>query len=102
MSDLIWYPWGIESPIPELCFAKPERKWRFDYAWILPKIAVEIEGGVWMQGRHTRGSGFVKDMEKYNYAGLLGWRIFKFTPKQLKTGEAQNFMRKVFDGIEYK
>lgn len=50
-----------------------------------------------MGGRHTRGSGFVKDMEKYNAAGLLGWRVFRFTPKQLKTGEAQAFMRRVFD-----
>lgn len=45
---------------------------------------MEIEGGVWSMGRHTRGSGFVKDMEKYNAAASLGWRVFRFTPKQVR------------------
>lgn len=98
MNDLIWMPYGIETPQAEWIFY-PKRRWRFDYAWLKPKIAVEIEGAVWVQGRHTRGSGFVKDMEKYNAAGSIGWRVFRFTPKQLKTGEAQNFMQKIFDDL---
>lgn len=96
VTDLVWEVYGIKTPQAEFVFAPP-RRWRFDYSWSDQRIAVEIEGGVWMGGRHTRGSGFVKDMEKYNAAGLLGWRVFRFTPKQLKTGEAQAFMRRVFD-----
>ena len=45
---------------------------------------MEIEGGVWSGGRHTRGIGFVKDMEKYNAAASLGWRVFRFTPQQVR------------------
>lgn len=66
----------------------PIRRWRFDWAWPHLKLAVEIEGGVWIGGRHTSGSGFEKDMEKYNEAVLLGWRILRFTPKQMQSGEA--------------
>lgn len=93
--DLIWEIYGIPPPEIEYKFC-PTRKWRFDYAWPLPsKVAVEIEGAVWTHGRHTRGAGFVADMSKYNEAGKLGWRVFRFTPQQLRKGEAQEFMKAV-------
>lgn len=56
------------------------RKWRFDFAWVAERIALEVEGGVWTQGRHTRGSGAKKDMEKYNHAASEGWLVFRTTP----------------------
>lgn len=61
----------------------PVRKWRFDYAIPEHKIAVEVEGGVWTQGRHTRPKGFLNDIEKYNTATLMGWRVFRTVPEQL-------------------
>jgi len=61
----------------------PQRRWRFDYAILEHKIAIEVEGGVWTKGRHTRGSGFVKDMEKYNAAAVLGWTLIRVTPSNL-------------------
>lgn len=74
---------GIE-PVQELKF-HPTRKWRFDFAFVNEKLAIEVEGGVWAGGRHTRGSGFVKDMEKYNEATRLGWRLLRTTPNQVET-----------------
>jgi len=55
----------------------PTRKWRFDAAFPSEHVAVEIEGGVWRYGRHNRASGFLKDLEKYNEAAMLGWRIIR-------------------------
>lgn len=72
----------LPKPETEYKFC-PDRKWRFDYAFPKQKIAVEQEGGAWSQGRHTRGSGFIKDMEKYNKAVLLGWRVLRYTPEQM-------------------
>jgi len=60
----------------------PKRKWRFDYAHPELMIAVETEGGVWVQGRHIRGKGYINDMEKYNAAQLLGWKVLRYTPQQ--------------------
>lgn len=60
-----------------------KRKWRFDYAIPLYKIALEVEGGVWTGGRHVNPKGFLGDMEKYNTATLLGWRVLRTTPEQL-------------------
>jgi hypothetical protein len=65
----------------------PERRWRFDYAWPDALVALEVEGGVFTGGRHTRGAGFLKDIEKYNRAAVLGWRVLRTTPKELCMGE---------------
>jgi very-short-patch-repair endonuclease len=61
----------------------PKRRWRFDLAIPELKVAIEIEGGIWTGGRHTRGTGYQKDMEKYNAAQMLGWKVFRYTPQQL-------------------
>jgi len=64
------------------------RKWRFDFANIQTRIAIEIEGGTWSGGRHTRGSGYAKDCEKYNAAADVGWRVFRLTSDMITTKEA--------------
>lgn len=56
----------------------PTRKWRFDFAWLDKMIAVEMEGGVWSRGRHVRPQGFIDDLEKYNAAAELGWRVLRY------------------------
>jgi very-short-patch-repair endonuclease len=83
---LLWGPVFLEFSF------HPERRWRFDLALPERMIAVEIEGAIWVQGRHTRGTGYLKDMEKYNEATRLGWRVFRFTPQQVKAGEALRFL----------
>lgn len=83
---------GLPRPESEVRFHA--RKWRFDYAWMAPyMVALEVEGGVWTGGRHTRGSGFVKDMEKYNSATALGWRVVRVTPKELKSDATLEMLR---------
>jgi len=69
--------------IPEYQF-HPIRKWRFDWCILDKMIAVEIEGGVFSNGRHVRGQGFINDMEKYNAATVLGWKVLRYTPQQFK------------------
>ena len=73
---------GLPQPLAEHRF-HPIRRWRFDYAWPDHKIALEVEGGVWTGGRHTSSVGFIKDMEKYNAAACLGWRIIRCQPSTL-------------------
>ena len=59
------------------------RKWRFDYAIPAAQVAIEVEGGAYTQGRHTRGKGFEADLEKYNTAESMGWHVLRVTPEWL-------------------
>jgi len=67
---------GLPSPVLEHRFHSV-RRWRFDLAYPSYKIAFEYEGGIFAGGRHSRGRGFANDIEKYNTAGLMGWRVFR-------------------------
>jgi len=73
-----------ERITPEYRFHS-DRRWRIDYAIVPQKIAIEVEGGAYTQGRHTRGKGFIADMEKYNALTAAGWRLIRVTPQQLIT-----------------
>ena len=68
------------------------RKWRADVALPSKRLLFEIEGGAWTRGRHTRGKGFLADLEKYNTATLCGWRVLRFSPEQVKSGWAKTFL----------
>jgi hypothetical protein len=66
-----------------------KRKWRLDFYFPTEvPLAVEVEGGGWVQGRHTRGAGFQADIDKYNALTLAGIRLLRVTPQMVKSGEA--------------
>jgi hypothetical protein len=87
---------GLPVPVLEYRFAPP-RRWRFDAAWIDAKVALEVDGAIWRNGRHTRGSGWVKDTEKLNEAACRGWRLLRLQPKQVKD-ELAALVRRAVDG----
>lgn len=88
----------LEIKMPEMEFRfHPKRKWRMDFAWPDHKIALEVEGAVWTRGRHTRGAGFLKDIQKYNTAVEMGWRILRCTPSTLCEGVGS--VKRTMEGI---
>lgn len=89
-DQLVWQlrAVGLPAPTRELRFAPP-RRWRFDLAWPeRQQVAVEVEGGTWVRGRHSRGAGMRKDAEKYNAAMLAGWRVLRVTSDMIADGSA--------------
>jgi hypothetical protein len=85
--ELICKAEGLPMPTPEYQFAKDDgRRWRFDWCWVDQKVVLEVEGGVWTAGRHTRPKGFLSDLEKYNRATQLGYRVFRCTPSTIHLG----------------
>ena len=73
----------------------PGRRHRFDFAWPDLMVAVEIEGGIRSGGRHTRGQGYINDLEKYNQATFMGWKVFRFATESVYNGEAIKMIAKV-------
>lgn len=74
------------------------RKWRVDFAFEKQRVAVEVEGGVWTGGRHTRGGGFEDDCTKYNALALAGWRLLRFTGAMVKSGVALSTIEQAIKG----
>ena len=64
------------------------RRWRLDTAWPTLQVACEVEGGIYVGGRHTRGRGFEADLEKYARAMELGWNVVRVSERMIATGEA--------------
>ena len=90
---------GLPEPEREYRF-HPTRKWRFDFAWPEIKVAVEIEGSVWARGRHTRGSGYLGDIEKYNEATALGWRVYRVPAHDVESGAGIYYVSKEYEHYE--
>ena len=78
----------VDGLKPEREYRFCERKWKVDFAFPMHHLAVEIEGGTWTAGRHSRGAGYEKDLEKYNRLTLMGWRLLRFTTQMVMSGEA--------------
>jgi len=79
----------LPTPEREYAFAKAiGRRWRFDFAWPERKVAAEVEGAIFVGGRHNRALGMMADMEKYNAAALLGWVVLRVAGPHVKSGEA--------------
>ncbi len=100
--------WLLEQRIPFVGQWRfhPIRRWRFDFALGKPeavevkgrtmyapthpsvvKMAVEVEGGQFTGG-HKRGAKADTDLDKFNTATLMGWRVLRFSTGQVQRGEA--------------
>jgi very-short-patch-repair endonuclease len=104
MTDLYsetFKAYGLPEPVREFKF-HPTRRWRFDFCWPQQKLAVELNGACFTQGRHTRGAGFVKDMQKLNAAQELGWVVLQYqtNTKKIDYNQVVTVYRKLFNKKE--
>jgi len=63
-----------------------DRRWRWDFR--VGDLLVDIQGGIWAQGKHTRGAGYQNDCDKANDAVLSGWRVLRVTSDDVFKGRA--------------
>ena len=103
----------------------PTRRWRFDFAIPSNLIAVEVEGGltgaplhcqacgatvmirtkagksivVRQSGRHNVGAGYQSDLEKYQEAVLLGWRVVRVSTADVKSGRAIDLVKRLLQNV---
>lgn len=80
--DTLWIQIGGQPLATEYRF-DTKRKFRFDRAHLETKVAIEIDGATWANGRHTREPGYSNDCEKVNLAQAQGWLVFRLTGPML-------------------
>lgn len=78
----------------------PTRKWRADFAIPSAKLLIEIDGGAWSGGRHTRGAGFIADQSKLNAAACLGYRVLRYVPADCTAKNIAIILAQVKDCVE--
>lgn len=65
-----------------------KRKFRADF--YIPKyhLIIEVNGGQWVTGRHTRGGiGYESDLEKLNTVAINGFNVLQYTYEMLQRGD---------------
>lgn len=86
---------AVKLPEPVRQF-KPlvDRRYRCDFAFPDHNLLVEVDGGGFVSGRHTRGKGFEADCERRNLLTLAGYRTLHVTGKHIDSGEAIGWLEK--------
>lgn len=78
----------------------PGRQYRFDRCWPVQLVAVEIQGGLWVNGAHSRGSGVERDCLKLSMAAALGWRVLPISKAMIESGQAISLIRQALFGVD--
>ena len=101
-ASLLLHIRANELPEPEREYRfHTKRRWRFDLAYPVKRLAIEIEGGIYMQTSTGRSKGhanpkrFEQDCEKYNEAICAGWRVLRVTADQIHDGSAIDWLRRL-------
>lgn len=79
---------GIQSLFEQQVKAVPGRQFKFDFACPSRRFLVELQGGNYQRGAHSRPLGLKRDYEKCNLAQRHGWRIFQFDGDAVRDGDA--------------
>lgn len=89
---------GLPAPQRQYQF-HPDRKWAFDFAWPSLMLAVEVDGGTYMDGEgyHSSGQYLARQYERDNEATLMGWRILRFDTKQVTSDDAMGVLERAIE-----
>ncbi|MEO8285025.1 MAG: hypothetical protein ABI670_01150 [Chloroflexota bacterium] len=85
---------GLPEPQTEVRFHQ-RRRWRFDICWPAMMLAVEVDGGNWVWGRHVRARAYEGDCEKQAEAVIEGWRYVRVTGDMVCDGRALRIIERL-------
>jgi len=90
-TKLVW--------IPEHKFCET-RRWRADHACLAIRTIIEIDGGIWIRGRHSRGAGKEADNVKLNTAAAMGWFVLRYSTQQFASGQWIDEIAAIVDRLD--
>lgn len=82
---------GLPTPERQYRFAKGmKRQFESDFAWPELKLLVEVEGGIWKRGggAHSHPLDVERDIERRQYAVLLGFFVLPVITDEVTSGKA--------------
>jgi hypothetical protein len=82
------------QPTPQYAF-HPKRKWRYDFAFPLHRLLVDIDGGTYSRGAHARGGGIENDREKDAAAIIARFVVLRVTGKQVRSQRAVAWVEEI-------
>lgn len=88
---------GYTEAVKQLYFCKP-RAFRFDIALPKRRVAIEVDGGCFIGGRHVSKKGIRAEHEKGYLAAALGWRVIHVLPEDVMNGKALRRIEAVLTG----
>lgn len=86
--------------------AIPGRRFAIDFCHLAVKVAIELEGGIWMKTKGGRGKGhanpkrFISDCEKYNLLALDGWIVFRLATGMVTPAHIEPIVAFVSNAID--
>lgn len=83
----------LPEPVREFVF----HGWRFDFAWPLLKVVVEVDGGTYIGGAHVKGKGYERDCKKNNKAQLEGWVVLRADRNMVATYEFATTVKRMLN-----
>lgn len=85
-QSFAWH-WRLRGG-PELATQQrlvPNRQFRFDFAHVPSRVAVELDGGTFgRKSGHNTGQGIEDGYEKANAAQRLGWCVLRYGAKRMQ------------------
>ena len=83
---------GIQEGWTQQVKAVPGRQFKFDFCHAERRILVEVQGGNYQHGAHSRPMGLKRDYTKANLAQRHGWKIYQFDGDMVNDGEALDWV----------
>ena len=81
--------------VKEFQFCK-DRKFKSDYYLPQLNLIIECEGGIYTGQAHGSIKGILRDIEKYNLATILGYKVLRYTPDRLYSNEVLNAIKQIY------
>jgi len=78
-----WRLLDTEIELEPQAILVPGREFAFDFAHHESKVAVELDGGLYVNGGHSRGASIEESYVKLRAAARLGWCVLKYGTKQM-------------------
>lgn len=105
LEDMLWRRIDdavLPIPIKQFYWARPERQFRSDFAYVAERLLLEVDGGIWMPGGggHSHPMHLETQHHRDNLAVILGYRLLRFTEKMIRDGTAVDHIKRALQSIE--